>query len=225
MGWSNFIKSTKDNNLLCFLAFLYLPLGVLLVSSLFSWVSGEHQYWPTTWVGVAIVISVIASSFVVLMHWNLRLRAIIVVLLGIASVVVLLPAKISHNYVIAALGFPLAAGAITLVRGKLEENIEPHKVDEFAFKLIPPMALAGGAFIIAMSVSGWNWWNNLIRFASSPSCNALGSYNAAASLNDTADKAALGFFVIGLYYFLGIGLMVLEVTQAKDSSPGNGNGV
>jgi len=175
----------------------------------------KQGYLPSAWVWVAIAISVIASLFVILREWNSHIRAIIVTLVGIVSMVILVKAGKSEGYVIAASGFSLVAGAITLIRGQLQEKKELAKVSRFAFKLMPMMVLAVGTFVVAIIVSGWNWWGHMIDLSLLPN-NSVPT-NTVDIVND-ARFAADGLFAIALYYFLGIGLMVLEITQFRESN-------
>ncbi len=218
-------NNTKDISFLCVLEFLYLPFVPWLVFLLYYWV-GLQLHWPPAPVWIAFVVSIIASLFITLIDVELRSRVIIVVLLGIISVVILVTTKISQEYIIPASGFSFIAGAITLVRGQ-HVNMKPDEVRDFTFRLISVMALAGGAFIIAMSVSDWNWWNHMVgnilsdSVAASSASNSLAG-NSTNSLsfnwaNNAAQRAADGFFAMALYYFLGIGMIVMEITQPKAS--------
>ena len=147
--------------------------------------------------------------------------------MGIGSVVILCAAKVSQEYIIAASGLPFIAGAITLIHGKVQAKTEVEEIKNFAFQLIPVIVLAVGTFIIGQVVSDWNWWNHLIQLntmsntlSSSLPNNEIVTKTMNIGNMDIANNAVHavdGGFAIALYYFLGIGLMILEITKLRDS--------
>jgi len=174
---------------------------------------GTHQiepklsYLPSIYGWVAIAVSFIAASFMASSWFNLRIRTVAVTFFGIIAAVLTIGDGHAGTYASIAAGIALVAGGITLFRGLARKaDVEP-----LAFQLMMIITIAVSGFVVALIVSAWSQWSIIVDiFAIDRSILPYSNIAAVGNWIPANTNALLAF---ALYYFLGIGLMILEIMQ------------
>jgi hypothetical protein len=191
----------SEDNVFRSLEFLYIPVGFYLVYHMHSRVFPGLSFNVTRF-GVAFFLSVVAAFLAVCdKGWGhcLRIRLIVIVILGFGGSYLLMWSQVVTGsppidlvYVIAAAGIVVVASATTFLRvlkqAEQSKGRKDRKTEDRLFQILQLIVIGVGAFIIAFMTHALE-----LRL---PTVTAV-AYIAA-------------------YYFVGAGLMALDVLGKID---------
>jgi hypothetical protein len=205
-----------------FIRFAYFPVGLGLVALLQYYAyrfddTYKSHGWSTGWVVAAGILAALAGVLAVFdkLNLSLRLRIVLIVLLGAGASFALLYDKAPPIYLVAAIGVAVLASAIAFIRiyspltavnqtsdpetkAKLEQYEARKDKEKRVFQLVQLIVIGVGAILIAF-------------IANALSVQVMyGNETAGLSVRLVAHESVVAIAGIAAYYFAGAGLMFLD---------------